>query len=106
IVTAMCFFFSSRRRHTRSYGDWSSDVCSSDLGRWSSRAWLYRIATNACLDHLARPSPRLLPADVASAADPDAEPPPVAVDVLWRSEERRVGKGCGWRGVLDREESR
>src|SRR6266705_6502530 len=24
--------FSSRRRHTRSYGDWSSDVCSSDLG--------------------------------------------------------------------------
>src|SRR5207248_7772883 len=27
------FFFSSRRRHTRSYGDWSSDVCSSDLMR-------------------------------------------------------------------------
>src|SRR5437867_8059313 len=27
------FFFSSRRRHTRSYGDWSSDVCSSDLRR-------------------------------------------------------------------------
>src|SRR6266516_1891056 len=26
------FFFSSRRRHTISYGDWSSDVCSSDLG--------------------------------------------------------------------------
>src|SRR5437867_7724251 len=25
------FFFSSRRRHTMSYGDWSSDVCSSDL---------------------------------------------------------------------------
>src|SRR5574340_642135 len=25
------FFFSSRRRHTRSFGDWSSDVCSSDL---------------------------------------------------------------------------
>src|SRR6266516_2907311 len=28
------FVFSSRRRHTRSYGDWSSDVCSSDLPRW------------------------------------------------------------------------
>src|SRR6266496_6228672 len=27
------FFFSSRRRHTRSLRDWSSDVCSSDLGR-------------------------------------------------------------------------
>src|SRR5207247_7852353 len=26
-----CFFFSSRRRHTRSTRDWSSDVCSSDL---------------------------------------------------------------------------
>src|SRR6266705_2863647 len=25
------FFFSSRSRHTTSYGDWSSDVCSSDL---------------------------------------------------------------------------
>src|SRR5450432_3801021 len=27
------FFFSSRRRHTRSDRDWSSDVCSSDLGQ-------------------------------------------------------------------------
>src|SRR4029434_9391885 len=27
----MCFFFSSRRRHTRFKCDWSSDVCSSDL---------------------------------------------------------------------------
>src|SRR2546429_3563312 len=43
-----CFFFSSRRRHTRCSRDWSSDVCSSDLvelaimGRppknWPSRA--------------------------------------------------------------------
>src|SRR2546422_5715461 len=27
----VCFFFSSRRRHTRCSRDWSSDVCSSDL---------------------------------------------------------------------------
>src|SRR2546430_7116767 len=27
----LCFFFSSRRRHTRFDCDWSSDVCSSDL---------------------------------------------------------------------------
>src|SRR6266436_7103081 len=27
----MCFFFSSRRRHTSCSRDWSSDVCSSDL---------------------------------------------------------------------------
>src|SRR5256885_3935386 len=32
-----CFFFSSRRRHTRLQGDWSSDVCSSDLN--SATAW-------------------------------------------------------------------
>src|SRR5699024_11880236 len=34
------FFFSSRRRHTRSKRDWSSDVCSSDLRcrRWSAPA--------------------------------------------------------------------
>src|SRR5207247_4008494 len=30
----LCFFFSSRRRHTRSTRDWSSDVCSSDLARY------------------------------------------------------------------------
>src|SRR3712207_6939644 len=28
------FFFSSRRRHTRYWRDWSSDVCSSDLQVW------------------------------------------------------------------------
>src|ERR1039457_4405930 len=34
ILYSFCFFFfffSSRRRHTRLQGDWSSDVCSSDL---------------------------------------------------------------------------
>src|SRR2546421_3375553 len=30
VVFAVAFFFSSRRRHTRSDRDWSSDVCSSD----------------------------------------------------------------------------
>src|SRR5712664_4387329 len=33
ILTTNSFFFSSRRRHTRSDRDWSSDVCSSDLER-------------------------------------------------------------------------
>src|SRR6202048_2274749 len=33
IVHSVFFFFSSRRRHTRSTRDWSSDVCSSDLER-------------------------------------------------------------------------
>src|SRR5205807_3594270 len=31
LLCGICFFFSSRRRHTRLQGDWSSDVCSSDL---------------------------------------------------------------------------
>src|SRR3712207_9245415 len=33
----MIFFFSSRRRHTRYWRDWSSDVCSSDLGGGPAR---------------------------------------------------------------------
>src|SRR5205807_4966111 len=32
----LLFFFSSRRRHTRLQGDWSSDVCSSDLTRFET----------------------------------------------------------------------
>src|SRR5256885_3876302 len=34
-VRYTCFFCSSRRRHTRLQGDWSSDVCSSDLQKFA-----------------------------------------------------------------------
>src|SRR5574339_615880 len=44
------FFFSSRRRHTRSPGDWSSDVCSSDL--INGRPHGPRGATTTCQLHL------------------------------------------------------
>src|SRR6266403_5418949 len=37
------FFFSSRRRHTRSLRDWSSDVCSSDL--LQAREWAFSSRT-------------------------------------------------------------
>ncbi len=52
-------------------------------GRWSLRAWLYRIATNACLDHVAPRGPRVLPVDVIAAADPEDEVAPAAADVRW-----------------------
>jgi RNA polymerase sigma-70 factor (ECF subfamily) len=41
-------------------------------GRASFRAWLYKIATNACLDALKGRPRRVLPADVVPAADPAA----------------------------------
>jgi RNA polymerase sigma-70 factor, ECF subfamily len=55
---------------------------SSFEGRSSFRAWLYRIATNACLDALERRPPRVLPPQVAPAADPRVPPLPTA-DVPW-----------------------
>src|SRR5256885_11864549 len=44
----MHFFFSSRRRHTRLQGDWSSDVCSSDLrcSEYSERPSSFRRSTS------------------------------------------------------------
>src|SRR5947207_15787726 len=59
-------FFSSRRRHTRSLCDWSSDVCSSDLV--------------------------LLARDGCGWWGADSESRVMTVNV--RSEERRVGKEC------------
>src|SRR5690625_6018990 len=42
----LLFFFSSRRRHTRWPRDWSSDVCSSDLGeRFQTSVVVMRLAT-------------------------------------------------------------
>src|SRR5690348_14621599 len=71
------FFFSSRRRHTRWTGDWSSDVCSSDL------------ATGGGCGRGLRPRRGgwRFPSDVPGRA-------PAACWRGWRSEERRVGKEC------------
>src|SRR5256885_7793722 len=89
-----CFFFSSRRRHTRLQGDWSSDVCSSDLlaktgslplavdlGKATAqlltlKAKLDRAPTNAYLDL----ENRVIHSDAPGHGV--------------RSEERRVGKEC------------
>src|SRR3712207_5174834 len=40
-------------------------------GRSSLRSWLYRIATNACLDIVARRPKRVLPVDNAAPSDPE-----------------------------------
>ena len=46
------------------------------------RNWLYRIATNVCLDALARRSPRVLPIDQSGASDPADHGKPLA-DGTW-----------------------
>src|SRR3712207_8395915 len=89
----MDVFFSSRRRHTRYWRDWSSDVCSSDLDHavdydrydvwnrgespervWAKYfEWLGEAARSGLFDVLAHPD---------------------LVKVWGRSEERRVGKEC------------
>jgi RNA polymerase sigma-70 factor, ECF subfamily len=53
-------------------------------GRASFRAWLYKIATNACLDVLdQRQSRRLLPMDIYPASDPGAAIVPPPSEVVW-----------------------
>src|SRR5437763_15543845 len=73
------FFFSSRRRHTRYIGDWSSDVCSSDL--FLVPGWAATGVANAN-------------GTVSNSG-------------TWnRSEERRVGKECRGRGAPGAEKKR
>lgn len=53
-------------------------------GRASFRAWLYKIATNACLDFLdQRRSRRLLPFDLHPASEPGAAIRPPAAEITW-----------------------
>src|SRR4051794_30748705 len=62
---------------------WRARVRFRREGQWWFRAWLYRIATNACLDHVAPRGPRVLPVDIAPAADPEGDVPPIAANVRW-----------------------
>src|SRR2546430_2880870 len=86
------FFFSSRRRHTRFDCDWSSDVCSSDLGKLGTQFQLpliYGHAVESSEDDLCR---------IIAAMNADPHPFTNARGFIWkfnfRSEERRVGKEC------------
>src|SRR5688500_20115157 len=87
----LSFFFSSRRRHTRLQGDWSSDVCSSDL--------ISVVGRSRQLDSVSRPAP---PSSGAQVELPSRE----LVNAMRRSEERRVGKECRARGGTDREKKK
>jgi RNA polymerase sigma-70 factor (ECF subfamily) len=52
-------------------------------GRSSLRSWLYRIATNTCLDVIARRPKRVLPIDYGPAADPHDGPGEPLVESVW-----------------------
>jgi RNA polymerase sigma-70 factor, ECF subfamily len=52
-------------------------------GRSSLRSWLYRIATNTCLDAIARRPKRALPVDHGPAADPHHGPGEPLVESVW-----------------------
>src|SRR5438034_9839941 len=84
------FFFSSRRRHTRSLCDWSSDVCSSDLANEGGT-----FGRSHVLDTIRNQGGGLAGiASVAVADEKIGERRKILGDVAARSEERRVGKEC------------
>src|SRR5699024_11512344 len=82
------FFFSSRRRHTRSKRDWSSDVCSSDLRPPARHRGLRRRGGPR---RAAPAGVRLRPPRVRRRDD-DRRGPAGQSRLTGRSEERRVGK--------------
>jgi RNA polymerase sigma-70 factor (ECF subfamily) len=61
---------------------WRKRASFSADGPSSFRAWLYRIATNACLDLLRSRPRRVVPQELAAAGDPAATPAPPA-DLPW-----------------------
>jgi RNA polymerase sigma-70 factor, ECF subfamily len=52
-------------------------------GRSSVRSWLYKIATNTCLDVIARRPKRVLPIDYGPATDPHVGPGEPVVESVW-----------------------
>src|SRR5437660_2569425 len=89
------FFFSSRRRHTRWPRDWSSDVCSSDLGDDPDHG-----SQLPAQQHVsAVPQGAVDSVSVPRRQNADARRPLgyECCVITHRSEERRVGKECSSR---------
>src|SRR5204863_2128722 len=85
------FFFSSRRRHTRSLRDWSSDVCSSDLGACAVACDREKSRPS----HLAHAAGHGAGAGQGTPLDQARGVPERGREIRrFRSEERRVGKEC------------
>src|SRR5207248_8549200 len=93
-----------RRRHTISYGDWSPDVCSSDLQPPEAEQVGERVQDDGIgegsspLKVAVQPAARqdaehTLDAPHGHRSDPDDRPQRGAVKEPLRSEERRVGEG-------------
>src|SRR5699024_11707922 len=99
----------SRRRHTRSKRDWSSDVCSSDLctvsppksAQNTAPSWRWNPLASAAFPYKQLLS--TVPAGTLSAlltlGRPVGTPAAPGAVAAARSEERRVGKECRSRGA-------
>src|SRR3712207_7427974 len=87
------FFFSSRRRHTRYWRDWSSDVCSSDLLGEPGLPLVVAVAEVVPVAGRQELEPERVVRRVRAAVRRPVELARVGL-LGARSEERRVGKEC------------
>src|SRR5207249_7651344 len=97
LMRAEYFFFSSRRRHTRSKRDWSSDVCSSDLEVVAGARRVLDVRDVNLRGGVGR---HQHPSPVEALARRNLEC--LELLIVGRSEERRVGKECRYRWALYR----
>src|SRR5207245_6085484 len=94
---SMTFFFSSRRRHTRCYRDWSSDVCSSDLDVTVTlpvAPWEAALGAGVTVPTLGGPVEMHIPPGAQSGQKLRLRGRGLPGQPPGRSEERRVGKEC------------